>query len=754
MSDSPGRHGVPRTGSRRTAGARAGGSRRAARREPIDDDLEPGRFKRFIRKAWKPAVVVCGLGLVGMIALFGIAYAQTPDPSRLEANASVKAQSTYIYYRDAKKPLGRLGETNRQVVKLSEVPAHVQNAVLAAEQRDFRTEPGISIPGLARVAVKALTGGPIEGASTITQQMARNYYTSVGTERNIDRKLREIMVAIKVDNELSKDKILEQYLNTIYFGRQAYGIQAASMAYFNKPVSRLTPSEGAVIAALIQQPGAWERDPSGAQDRWNYVIDGMKTKGWLSGSELQQVKFPTESLQKYRVNTTNYRNQNGYMLEAVQRELKQRGYSDDDINRGGLKVTTTFNPRLMVAAYKAVKYTRPAGTPNSIQSGLAAVQPGTGEVLAFYGGRGYQFRQYDNAFQARPQAGSAFKPYVLATALSNGVGLRSMVDGRSPKTFAGGYKVSNDGHQSYGIINLVTATQKSVNTAFVQLGLEVGLDKVVQTAESVGIAKSALEGHRNRAGLSLGIASVTPVEQAGGFATFASGGNFAQPHVIKSITNASGEKVEDPKPAFGERTRPKRVFEKAVVDDVTFALQRVVKYGTATKAQLNMARPAAGKTGTTDEGRALWFVGYTPQLAASVTMFRNDNKPITGIPGYSQVYGGQIPAATWKAFMDQALKNQPIKAFPPPANVGNRKMFATPSPTPTPTPAKTPKPHITPGPRPTDNCDPWDPLCEGPGPSGTPTDPSKTCDPADLFCRPGGGNGSEEGTQPEEQDGT
>ncbi|MGH8882615.1 MAG: transglycosylase domain-containing protein, partial [Stackebrandtia sp.] len=372
----------------------------------------------------------------------------------------------------------------------------------------------------------------------------------------------------------------------------------------------------------------------------------------------------------YRINSTNYKNQNGFMIEAVQRELLKRGYNMEQINRGGMKVTTTFNPRLMVAAYKAVTKTRPVGTPRKIQSGLAAVQPGSGEVLAFYGGRGYQHRQFDNAFQARPQAGSAFKPYVLATALSQGVSLRSMVDGSSPKTFAGGYKVSNDGHQSYGIINLATATQKSVNTAFVQLGLEVGLSNVAKTAGSVGIPESQLKDHTNMAGLSLGIASVTPVEQAGGFASFASGGQFAQPHVIKSITNASGDPVKDPDGGtFAAKTKPKRVFEQPVVNDLTSALQRVVKYGTATKAQLNMGRPAAGKTGTTDKGAAVWFVGYTPQLAASATMFRDDNKPITGIPGYSEVYGGQLPAATWKAFMDEALKNQPVKQFPPPSNV-------------------------------------------------------------------------------------
>ncbi|MFD1545485.1 transglycosylase domain-containing protein [Nonomuraea guangzhouensis] len=613
------------------------------------------RKRRILRRL----LIVFGAGIVLAIGLFAVAWAMTPIPDSTQKDAT--AQGSVIYYRDGKTVLAKKG-IDRRTVPLDKVPQHVRDAVIAAENRSFYEDGGVSVKGTARAVWSTVSGQQLQGGSTITQQLVRNYYSGLSQERSIARKFKEIMISIKVDQSKSKDWVLEQYLNTIYFGRGANGVQAAAQAYFGKNVEKLSVAEGAYLAAVIQQPSRFA-DPKGAdldaaKARWQAVIDAMRQTGSLTAEQAAAQTFPALKAPK---RPFELKGQAQYMLDQVTAELNRRGYTDEDINGGGLRVVTTFDKKLMTAAENAVKNTLPEATPKKVRTGLAAVDPVTGEVVAFYGGRPDR-SEYDNAFSAKVMAGSTFKPYTLAAALNNGFELSTRVNGNSPMRVASAAKpIPNDSDRSYGEINLISATQNSVNTAFVDLGQKVGLDKVAATAEAAGIPEAQLKQHESAATFPLGVASVSAVQNASGFSTFANGGVHMEAHVVKSVARPNSKKVVvDP-------TSTQVVSEQAAAD-TTYAMQQVVKYGTGTAARL-YDRPVAGKTGTTDSSKAVWFNGFTPQLAVAVDMFRDDNKPVE-IPGYGVQFGGQLPAQVWRAFMTEAMANKPVMEFPEPSDYG------------------------------------------------------------------------------------
>ena len=624
---SPSRRGGPPRGGRRAKGT--GGSRR-----------QRSRRSRVLRRT-----LFVLLGFIGFcIVAFAVAYLLTPVPSPEE---KAIAQGPTFYYSDGKTPIAKTG-VNRDAVDLDRVPESTRNAVIAAENGTFYKDPGVSITGTARAFWSTVSGRQLQGGSTITQQMVRNYYGGIGKERSITRKLKEVMVALKVDQQKSKDWILEQYLNTIYFGRNAYGVQAAAKAYYNKDVSKLTPEEGAYLAAAIQQP-SYFADPTGearglAEQRWRSVLDNMVRDGYLTSSQVASMKFP-EPVEQHI--TDVLKGQKGYMVNVAKKELvERRGYSEDEINRSGLKITTTFDKRLMDAMRRAVRQNTPAGMSKKIRTGVVSVDPATGQVVAFYGGRGYLEEALSSAFGDWAQAGSGFKPIALAAALENGKTLASSYDGSSPQYFAG-TPVRNDGGRSFGTVNLVTATQNSINTAYVNLGQDIGNDKIAKMAEKMGIPKSQMKPEQRSAPtFPLGIVSLHPVQQAGVFATFASEGVFRQPFVVKSVTDN-----EDHKRTFTEKGE--RVLSQQNARDATYAMEQVVRAGTGTGARLPDGRDVAGKTGTTDKGRAIWFNGFIPQMATTVAMFRADGKPLN-IPGYG-AYGGALPAQIWRTYMTDAV---------------------------------------------------------------------------------------------------
>ncbi|MEV3921409.1 transglycosylase domain-containing protein [Actinomadura coerulea] len=673
--------------------------------------------------------------ILGLATLVVVAYANTPIPTEKQQDAL--RQESVITYADG-SPLARIG-THREDVALSKVPKHVQNAVLAAEDRNFWHEPGISPTGIVGALYRAGTGGGAAGASTITQQLARNYFANLSRDRTASRKLKEILISIRMGKEMDKARVLELYLNTVPFGRHAYGIQAASRAYFHKPVTEINESQAAMLAALIQRPGyfaTYGPDSNPAKkaliSRWNYVLDGMVEEKWLDSGKRAQAKFP--QTQKNWSDVPDDPN-SGYLQDRVINELKTKlGIDEQMLETGGLKITTTFRKDLQDYTNKAVSQIRKQnGLKNDIQFGLAAVDPKTGGVVAAYGGPDYRKQQFDNSFQGKVQPGSSFKPIVLATALDQGISLRTTMDGSYKRTI-GGASFTNDSRSENGIYNLKQMTAMSINTAYVDLGQKVQLANVVDMAKKMGIPADTPNLSNTITSLPLGVIDATPVTMASVYSTFAAGGKHRQAHVIEKITDNSGRPIIDNQQKPLKKLpweKPTTAFDEGVAADATNAMQAVVTSGTGKRASLG-ARPVAGKTGTTDENKSAWFVGYTPELATSAAMWRQDKngnrKSLIGVGSYSQVYGGTVPAELFKIFMLKALEGKEIKPFPPPVNGGQVAPWAKAKPTPTvsstPTPTNTPT--CQPGPgqgqgqgrgqRPPAGC-----PSESPKPTDTPT---------------------------------
>ncbi|MFD0856742.1 transglycosylase domain-containing protein, partial [Actinomadura adrarensis] len=620
----------------------------------------------------------------------GVAYANTPIPSEAQANAV--AQASVIYYRDGRTPIARVG-MHRESVPIEEIPDIVQHAVLAAEDRDFRHGHGVSPTGVARALFNTVTGGDVQGGSTITQQLARNYYQGLSQERTVSRKLKEILISVRLDNERKKDEILELYLNTVSFGRQAYGIQAAARAYFHKDVRQLTVSEAAMLAALIQRPGYFVTTGPDTQPakraliaRWNYVLDGMVKEGWLARTERAAQTFPRT---KRKWSDIPDNGQTGYLKKRVLSELDRLGVPQEMLERGGLRIVTTFDKDLQDYTAQAVKQQKEQnGLGDDVHFGLAAVDPETGGVRAAYGGPSYREQQFDDSFDGRIQPGSAFKPIVLATALDQGVSLRTTMDGSYRRTINGD-TFTNDARHEDGVYDLAQMTAQSINTAYVELGQKVGLDEVADMAEKMGVPADTKDLDSGVTSLPLGIVAVSPVTMASVYATFAAEGERRPVHVISSVTDRNGGPVRtvDGETFTKVPHKPERAFSDAVARDATAAMQGVVRSGTGTRANLGV-RPVAGKTGTTEENKSAWFVGYTPQLATAAAMWRQDEdgslRSLKGIGGYDEIYGGSVPAELFQRFMNRALAGEQIEQFGPPANVGTIAPWAVPKQTPSP----------------------------------------------------------------------
>jgi membrane peptidoglycan carboxypeptidase len=608
-------------------------------------------------------LLVPGLGLLALLLVGGVAYALTDVPTPEEV---ALPQTTVITYADGVTEVGRVSEENRTDVGLEAVPVPVQQAVLAAENRQYYTEPGISPRGITRALLTNVRGGGEiqQGGSTITQQYAKQAILK-DPERTYTRKVREIFLALKLDQTYSKDQVLEWYLNTVYFGRGAYGIQAAAETYFGKDASELAVAEGAVLASSVRSPAAYdpERHPQDARARFDYVLNGMVEQQWLAPAERSAVEYPTV-LPAARPD--RLAGQAGYLVRLAEEELTRRGFTEEQVQQGGLRVVLTVDQRAQDAAVEAIDEVLPERD-DDVQPSLAAVEPGTGAIRALYGGPDYVTRPFNTATRGTAPAGSAFKPIVLATALEQGYSLRSRYDGNSPARFDG-YTPSNAGGADYGQVDLVTATQESVNTAYVALADDLDLDDVAATARAVGIDSDVPADE----GLSVALGGpvfVTPLEMAEAYATFAARGTHAEPYLVQTVTSPDGDVL------FEARPRTEQALSRDTADDVTHALEQVVRNGTGTRARLSGGREAAGKTGTaaTEEGDtlAVWFAGYTPQLAVAISVNRDRNAPIDDIA--RSVSGGRIPAVMFSEFLDEVLADAEEVDFPPPAFAGESR---------------------------------------------------------------------------------
>ena len=614
-------------------------------------------------------LIVTGLFVIVGCGAFAFLYTTVEMPDAAKADAI--DQGSTFYYNDGETVFAERG-VNRDPISYEEMVEggeHVVEAMISAEDRGFWTEPGVSISGTTRAVWSTITGQQVQGGSTITQQMVRNYYEGVSREQTVGRKLQEIIISIKVDQSETKEWVMEQYLNTIYFGRQAYGVQAAAEAYYHKNVDELTPEEAAFLAAAIQQPHYYgeadvETTPE-MENRWEYVINGMVTTGAITQSEADEMEFPAPEPERPDM-SEDLSGFKGYMLQEAMNELERLDFTEDMIQRHGYEIVTTFDEDMMEAAYETVEETVPVeDLPEDVNLGLTTIDPATGEVLGFYGGHDYVANQYDSAFLGAAQAGSAFKPYVLATALEQGYGLNSRVDGRGPRDIQGS-RVQNAGNSPGGVMTLTQATQVSNNLGYIELAQEVGFEEIRQTAYDMGLPEGSIDDNQLVPVMPLGATSVRPVDQASGFGTFANEGVHVDAHVVKEIVTTDGEDVRP-------EVESNRALDEDTAADATHALQQVVNSGTGRSANL-WSHPTAGKTGTTDDSVAAWFVGFTPQLSTAVGVYSGNNEPFS-IPGH-QISGGGLPATLWNNYMSRVMEDYEPGSFPPPAYGGTTENWA------------------------------------------------------------------------------
>ncbi len=649
-----------------------------------------------------------GLGFFAGSVLLVFSYftVQIPDP-----NSYVTSQATILTYDDGSE-FARIGAQNRTSVPLGKIPLDLRHAVLAAENRNFYSEHAISPTGIIRALFNMARGGGVQGGSTITQQYAKTAFLT--PDQTIKRKIKELIIAIKLENTMTKDEILESYLNTIYFGRGAYGVETASQMYFGKSVRDLTLRQSAVLASVLRSPGYYdpglrEGNSERLAARYRYTIRGMVSAGWADKKLLKNLDMPTV---QPRSKTGILAGPKGYLVAAVQKELNKLGFSDEKLMVGGLRVTTTLNKKAQEAAVLAVNKEGPKKAPDDLHIGLAAVRPGTGAILAMYGGPDYVERQLNNATQGITQAGSSFKPFALAAALEAGISIDTVWNGKSPQTFDDNgkpYLVANYGKKSFKNLTLLEATEKSVNTVYVPLGIAVGPEKVIDAARRAGIPEQV--EMVPTPSVVLGVASPHVLDVANAYATFAAQGVYAKPFLVVEVGSRNGGLLYKANPQGQE------VFSKEVMADLTYALQNVVKFGSGFAAQ-KLGRPAAGKTGTSQENSSAWWNGYTPQIAASVAFYRDDStESLRGIGGMTTLTGGSFPARIWTQFMKGALQGEPVLDFPDPVFIGEDALadgsiynlipkppgfddVKTPpvNPTPNPTPTSSATPALTPAP--------------------------------------------------------
>ncbi|GGK73616.1 transglycosylase domain-containing protein [Ornithinimicrobium pekingense] len=632
-------------------------SRRSARRRQ-----RPGRWRRIL--LW-----LAGLALVAAIAVttaFAVAYARTEIP---EPNDFADAQSTILFYADGETELARFtGGIDREVVTLDQVPQHVQHAVLAAEDRSFYENEGVSITGTARGAYRTLRGEGVQSGSTITQQYVKNYYLTA--DQTLTRKFREILISVKIDNELSKDQILENYLNTIYFGRGAYGIQTASEAYFRKDVSELTEAEGAFLASVMNAPSLFdphyaEGNRERAEERFGYVLGGMVEMGWLDQAAREDTEFPDVA---EAAPSTAVQGVEGYVAQEAREDLRELLDLDDAaIDTGGLRVTTTIVEKHQDAAKEAVEAYRPTGEgTDDITTALTAIRPDDGAITAMYGGADYQETQLNAATAARVQAGSLFKPITLTAAVADGIDTLTELPGPSPMTYGTGegeVEVRNFRDISFGTLDLRVALAESVNTVYVTLNEMVGPQKTVEAAVDLGLPEDTPGLGADLTNV-LGTASPTLVEMTNAYATLAAEGQRAEPYLIAEVRTAGGQTTYEADPQTEDGV------DRDVAVDVTDAMTYVMTQGSGTTAG-DLGRPSAGKSGTSEENVSAWFDGFVPQLAAGVVMYKGDGTvPMQDVAGLDQVTGGTFPAQVWGEFMRLALEGEEVLPFPERVGVG------------------------------------------------------------------------------------
>ncbi|MER5306964.1 transglycosylase domain-containing protein [Streptomyces sp. NPDC002773] len=790
-------------GGRRGGGGRGSGPGRGSGGPPPGKKrfIDYPRYGKYGWRRWMPSwKLVTGTFLFFVASLMGagaFAYSRVEIPNEA---LTAKSQNNIYYWADKTRMVATGSGTNRQIVPFAKIPKSMQNAVISAENKTFWDDSGIDPMGIGRAVWNMAKGGETQGGSTITQQYVKNNRLD-DQSQTVSRKVKELFISMKVGGEVEKDEIMAGYLNTAYYGRGAYGVQAAARAYFNTDAEKLNPSQSALLAAVLK--GATYYDPAGypeidseatpekntkrATERWAWILDEMKNDGHLSAEErAKYTAFPKVEGPKKSANLSG---QIGYLVSTAKANVKaQFGITEQDLERGGYEIYTTFEKEKVNALEKSVtkildEYIDPKKRPKedtNVQFGGASVDTATGKIVALYGGVDATKHFRSNADNTGAQVGSTFKPFVLAAAMTDGVRDKDLgeVQDRSTRTivdpdksrYSGQNKLTirkyngeiwhddkgkewrqtNDDDASYKDMTLRRAMVKSANSPYVQLGMDVGIDKVREAAIKAGLRPDSLVPGEFPS-FSLGVSSPSAIRMAGAYATFANEGKQNDPYSVETVKR-EGVVIKQ------HEEKPKDAFSPAVANNVTDVLRSVVdeEEGTGRKARIP-GREVAGKTGTTDGNKSAWFVGYTPQLSTAIDMYRFDDdetkknrefQEMFGTGAQPRIHGSSFPSRIWQDYMTGAAASYPVKSFPKPEKLeGAEPVFgggAT-SPTPTPT-ATTPSPTMT-TPTPT-TTPPTTPPTTAPPPTATRTPkPGKTtCDVWNWNCdnteEPGGPGGN------------
>ena len=639
-----------RTGNASGNGRRGGNAGNGSRQRKRDRK----RNIRHLILGW--ILTILGILLLAGVGAFAYLYATTeiPQPEKV-----AMAQNTTVYFNDGTTEIGTFSKQNRTIIQCSALPEYVGNAMVASENRTFYQDKGIDLKGIARALINNVTKGTRQGGSTITQQYAERYY--LGETTSYLGKAREAILAIKIAQSQDKSEVLCNYMNTIYLGRGAYGIQEAAKAYFNKDAKDLTISESALLAGIIPSPSTWDpaTNKTIAKQRFKRVINIMREDGYISAKEAKEATMP-ETIEYTQQDV--YRGSNGYLLRMVRDELvSSKAFSKEDLDTGGYKIVTTIDKGkqdLMQQVVSPSQNGLQGVAPDGLQFGAMSANPKDGSIIAIYAGDDYLTKPLNNATQAQYEVGSTMKPFALLAAIQEGVSLDTVFDGNSGRTFPGiSNRVNNFGSVNYGNVNLYKATASSLNTVYMDLQTKLGAKRIADTARTAGVENTSLDGSEPYTVLGNNALSVEDMTRA--YATLANQGEKPTLHIVATVTDPNGQQM------YQAPTSTTRVFAANDVNLVTKALTGVVQYGSAVEAR-GVGHTIAGKSGTGNNGYAVSFCGYTPSVVSTFAMwYPDENGNPQEIPSFGQwTIGSEFPVHLFTQYMKQALAGTANETFP------------------------------------------------------------------------------------------